>query len=192
MKKIKSFARAMFRFARNLFAFIGLILVVYYLFFNVTVIYSDSMSPTLKGNETSERDYVLTEKISYLLREPRRWEIVRYQTDDELSTLVMKRVVGLKGETISIKDHWININGKPIERPIGLEFLKYYAVGDLFGGKEVDCDGGYFMLGDDSKDSYDSRFTGIIKSDIIEGRAWMIIWPPSRIRLLSDLSYNPN
>ena len=148
------------------------------------VVYSESMSPTLKGTATTPRDYVLVEKISYMFRKPHRWEIIKYQTDDELYTNVMKRVVGLDGETISIKDHWICIDGKPIERPPKLDFLKYYGVGELFNEREVKCNSAYFMMGDDSMDSYDSRFTGPIDPNRFEGRAMMIIWPPSRIHLL--------
>lgn len=96
----------------------------------------------------------------------------------------MKRVVGLPGESISIQDNWVQINGRPLERPSGLDFLNYYATGNLHQGKQVECDGGYFVLGDDSLDSYDSRYTDLLNPDSIEGRAWMIIWPPSRIRFL--------
>lgn len=184
MNKNKSLAGKIFRFLRNLFALIGLALVIYHLCFDVTVIISDSMAPTLKGNATSQKDYVLSEKITYLFRIPRRWEIVQYETDDELALKVMKRIVALKGETISIKDNWIWIDGKPLECPTELDFLKYYGVGELYNGREVKCDDGYFMLGDDSMDSYDSRFTGVVTPDRFEGRAIMIIWPPSRIRLL--------
>ncbi len=184
MKNNKTLLTKIFCYVRNLLALVGLILIIYHLFFNVMVIYSDSMAPTLKGTATTPRDYILTERISYIFRKPRRWEIIKYTTDDELYTNVMKRIVALDGETISIKDHWICINGEPVERPTGLDFLKYYGVGELNDGREVKCDGGYFMLGDDSMDSYDSRFTGIVTPDRFEGRAIMIIWPPSRIRLL--------
>ena len=184
MNKNKTLTGKIFRFLRNLFAIIGLAFIIYHLCFDVTVIISDSMAPTLKGNATSPKDYVLSEKITYFFRKPRRWEIVQYETDDELALKIMKRIAALDGETISIVDHWININGKPLERPVELDFLKYYGVGELFNGQEVDCDGGYFMLGDDSMDSYDSRFTGVVAPDRFEGRAMMIIWPPSRIRFL--------
>jgi len=143
------------------------------------------MAPTLKGDSSSTRDYVLTEKLSYLFRTPRRWEILKYHTQDELSAEVMKRVVGLEGETISIEDRWVCIDGQPIERPDKLDFLEYIGVGLVPRDTEFECNGGYFLMGDDSRDSYDSRFTGLLKPEHIEGRAFMIIWPPSRIRLLT-------
>jgi signal peptidase I len=184
-KRAKSWLVAVYRYLRNVFAIVGVALVIYHFCFEVTAIYSNSMAPTLKGDGSSVRDYVLVEKVSRLFRKPRRWEILKFHTQDELSAEVMKRVVALEGETISIKDQWIHIDGQPVERPAELDFLEYVGAGDLHRGKEVKCEGGYFLLGDDTRDSYDSRFTGVLKTDDIEGRAWMIVWPPSRIRLLT-------
>ncbi len=171
----------LFRFFRNVFAVIGLMYVVYSFCFDLSVITSDSMKPTLQGTWDTQQDYVLTEKVSYCFRDPHRWEIVKYPLKDEIGTIVMKRVVGLIGETVSIEEHWACINGKPVERPAHLDFLKYYGVGSLHNGKQVLCENGYFTFGDDNIDSYDSRFTGLVKKKDIEGRAWLIIWPPSRI-----------
>lgn len=181
----KSHITRIYNYLRNVFALIGLVLALYLFFFEITVIYSNSMAPTLKGDSSSVRDCVLTEKVSFLFRKPRRWDILKFHTRDELESIgVMKRVVGLPGETIAVKDHWVHINGKPIERPAELDFLKYVAVGIIHNGAEVKCEGGYFMLGDDAFDSYDSRFTGLLEPKDIEGRALMIVWPPSRIRFL--------
>ena len=93
----------------------------------------------------------------------------------------MKRIVGLIGETVSIKDHWACIDGKPVDRPKCLDFLRYYAVGLLHNDQQITCEDGYFAFGDDNIDSYDSRFTGLVKKEDIEARAWLIIWPPSRM-----------
>lgn len=181
----KSHITKIYNYLRNILAIIGLVSVIHLLCFEITVIYSNSMAPTLKGDNSSMRDYVLTEKVSLLFRKPRRWDILKFHATDELESIgVLKRVVGLPGETIAVKDYWININSKPVERPAELDFLKYVGAGCLHGGTEVKCEGGYFMLGDDAFDSYDSRFTGLLKPKDIEGRALMIIWPPSRIRFL--------
>ncbi len=173
--------RKIYRFVRGVFALIGVLFVISYLCFDISEITSNSMAPTLQGSYKTQRDVILTEKVSYWFRQPRRWEIVRYPTYDELGFVVMKRIAALKGEKISIKDHWVHINGQPIERPSHLKHLKYYAVGSLHRGKEVHCKDGYFVFGDANIDSYDSRFTGTIKESNIIGRAWLKIWPPSRI-----------
>jgi signal peptidase I len=172
--------RKIFRVFERMFATIGVLFVIYHAGFEVSVIYTDSMGPTLRGEDSRVRDVVLTEKVSYWFRKPRRWEVVKYRTPNVLHMEVMKRVVALPGETISIKDHWVEINGEPVDRPSRLDFLKYYAYGNLGRGRSVHCEEGYFVLGDDSRDSADSRFDGPIGLNKIEGRTWLIIWPLSR------------
>ncbi|MEK6247797.1 MAG: signal peptidase I, partial [Planctomycetales bacterium] len=96
-------------------------------------------------------------------------------------TEVMKRVVGLPGESIRIsRRRRIYINGKEIEPPEGLKFLSYLPFGNLTDGDPVSCSDGYYVLGDDTIDSDDSRFNGPIKRDQLVGRAWLIINPDSR------------
>ena len=88
---------------------------------------------------------------------------------------VAKRVVGLPGEKISIRTNRIDINGAELPRPKELQGIKYYGYGNLDKGREVDCGRGYFMLGDASIDSYDSRYTGPVTRDAFRGRVWCIV-----------------
>jgi len=177
--------KKLFRLFERTFAIIGIGFIIYHVCFSVSAIRSDSMAPTLIGENSASPDIVLTERISYWFRKPRRWEIVKYHTQDLLDLEVMKRVVALPGETITIRNHWLVINGRPIERPLSLDFLKYYPYGYLHKGRSEDCKDGYFVLGDDSKDSSDSRFDGAIAFSKLEGRAWLILWPPNRFGLLT-------
>src|SRR5436853_6288954 len=85
--------------ARSL-AIVGAGALVYHSLFHVSVVISDSMAPTLRGNSASG-DYVLTERVTYRLRAPRRWEVVMFP-EPELQVQVMKRVVGLPGETVAL------------------------------------------------------------------------------------------
>ncbi|MHC4365475.1 MAG: signal peptidase I [Planctomycetota bacterium] len=179
-KKVPLFKK-IFRLLEGMFALIGVLFVIYHAGFNVSVVYTDSMAPTLIGENSRQRDVVLTERVSYWFRKPHRWEVVKYRTPNELHMEVMKRVVALPGETISIKDHWVQINGRPVQRPSSLDFLKYYAYGNLHRGKAMHCEDGYFVMGDDSKDSADSRFDGTISLNKLEGRVWLVIWPLSRL-----------
>ena len=133
------------------------------------------MAPALNGTSYENGDSVLLEKISLQLRAPRRWEIYFYY--DSEGNAVAKRVVGLPGEKISIRTNEIFINGRPIQRPKNLPKNKYFAYGTLAGGREVDCGNGYFMLGDASADSFDSRYTGLVTRDRFRGRAWLIFAP---------------
>jgi signal peptidase I len=170
-----------YRRIRAALALIRLFAVTYALCFNLDQIVSPSMSPTLQGESINDGDWVLSEKISYRLRSPRRWEVVRFVNDD--GTLVMKRVGGLPGETIGVDDggHVIT-NGRAMMFPQGLEFLHYYAFGPyLHDGKQARCGDGYFVFGDDSKDSQDSRYDGPIPAARLKGRPLLRVWPWNRI-----------
>lgn len=141
------------------------------------------MAPTLQGQGVSGGDWVLTEKISYWLRRPRRWEVVRFAQRD--GYLVMKRVAGLPGETIGIDHGQVKVAGLTIPPPKGLSHLHYYDYGNVGRDRTVKCDGGYYVLGDDSIDSQDSRYEGVLPAHRVQGRAWLIVWPPRRIGFVS-------
>lgn len=173
----------LFAALRNLLACFGLMCLVYFFSFDLSPVVSDSMAPTLKGDGKPGSDWLLSEKWSYRFRAPRRWEVVYFLTSDHL--LVAKRVAGLPGEKISLKDKKIFINGAETPFPPSTGFLTYYAFGNLHGGKEVDCGPGYFLLGDDSRDSQDSRFEGPVSPAQIRGRACLRVWPWHRVGFIS-------
>ncbi len=179
-----SWRHRIWRSVVNAFAIVGLLFFLYHTCFHLSVVSSNSMYPTLRGNSLYNGDTVLSERITYRFRKPHRWELVLFL--DEFNVQVMKRVVGLPGETVSLKDlDTVLINGQPIARPASLSSLKYYAYGNLTGGRAAKCEDGWFILGDDSRDSQDSRFTGPLKWDRVRGRPWMVVWPPSRIGFIN-------
>ena len=160
-------------------AVIGLMALIYWLAFDYSCILSNSMSPTLLGTSYKDGDRVLTERISYWFRKPRRWEVITIRYPD--GRQVMKRVVGLPGEKIQmLREGKILINGSAVEPPAQLDFLSYFPFGNLIAQKTVDCGEGYFVLGDYSRDSDDSRFNGPVPPEEIIGRAWVILGPAGR------------
>jgi len=170
--------RRLLRWAEHILAGVGLCFLIYHVCFEVTVMTSDSMAPALRGTSYENGDRVLVEKVSPWFRAPKRWDI--YFFYDEEGTPVAKRIIALPGEKISIKDKRVCINGVSINLPARLKDRKYYPFGNLSAGREVDCGPGYYVLGDDSRDSYDSRFVGPIKRHQIRGRVWCILYPFSR------------
>ena len=163
-------------------AIVGLLTFVYFGGFDLSAISSHSMAPTLKGESLLQGDVILSERISYKFRQPRRWELIMFR-DEEFYIQVMKRVVGLPGETVRLDDktQTIFINGVPAPRPASLQGIRYLAYGNLTGGKGVSSDDGYYVLGDFSMDSQDSRWTGPVRPSQIMARPWLIVWPPSRV-----------
>lgn len=171
--------RRLLRIGEHFLAAVGLTTIVYYSCFEVSVIVSGSMAPALRGTNVETGDWVLTEKVSYWFRKPARWEIVAFRSD--IGQEVMKRVVGLPGESVQMHDRTeLRIDGVPAKFPDHIPSVSYLAYGNLVSAKSVPCGEGYYVLGDDSRDSDDSRFSGPISEQRIRGRAWMIVWPLSR------------
>ena len=169
--------RRALRWVWNGFAVFGLLVGVYHVGFDLSQMISPSMAPTLRGRGGPGSDWVLFEKVSYWFRGPRRWEVVQFRTSDHF--LVAKRVVGLPGESVSLRDQRVAINGTVVASPPSLASMRYYAYGDFHAGRDAPCGKGYFVLGD-ARDSLDSRFEGPISPAKIRGRAWLIVWPRAR------------
>jgi signal peptidase I len=175
--------RLALRFAERVLAITGVLFLVYHGGFNLTTITSPSMSPTLQGESFATGDWVLTERLTKSFRTPRRWELIQFR--DSEGTFVIKRVVGLPGETVALKQGKIEINGRFVTRPKGFQEIKYYAFGNLRAGSAVKCEQGFYVLGDKSDDSQDSRFEGPVAPDDIVGRSVCVVWPANRIHFLS-------
>jgi signal peptidase I len=156
----------------------GLVALIYHGGFDYSVMISGSMAPALQGDNARTGDRVLFEKWTGRFRAPRRWEIYQFHTAEGLT--VAKRVVGLPGEHVSLREGALCIDGKPIPVPGRLAYLRYYPFGNLADGREIDCGAGYYALGDDSHDSYDSRYIGVLAPERLTGRAWLILGPGER------------
>lgn len=171
-------ARWFLRATERFLAVVGLLMLIYYGCFRVSEMTSPSMSPTLRGDAWYESDRILTEKVTYWFRQPRRWEVISFwQHGHE----VMKRVVGLPGETVQM--HWggkLYIDGKEMPWPEELKSIEYFPFGNIVNKQVYECGDGYYVLGDDSRDSDDSRFNGAVPPEMIIGRTWMIISPKER------------
>jgi signal peptidase I len=164
----------------NCLAITGLILITYHAGFDLTKVVSGSMAPTLQGDGKPGSDWLLSERISSWYREPRRWELVQFETEDQ--QVVAKRVIGLPGEIVSLqgRERTLLINGAVASRPAGVPDIKYLPFGNLFRGRQATCGSGYYVLGDDTGDSFDSRFEGPVPKERIRARPWLIVWPPTR------------
>lgn len=170
--------QAMLRWTERGLAIFGALVAIYWLTLDISVIVSSSMTPALQGTKLDNGDRVLTEKVSYWFRSPRRWEVITFTT--ATGEKRMKRVVGLPGEHVQMLSKGeLLIDGEPLEIPPSYS-IKYLRYGNLMDGKPVPCGDGYYVLGDDLKDSDDSRFNKPTPPDRILGRAWLIVAPAGR------------
>jgi len=143
---------------------------------------SSSMEPTLK-----RYDRILVNKIKYAVGTPERWQVLVFKDPHDPSRNFIKRLVGLPGETIRIEDGEIYVNDVRLEKPSQIHSVFYTDVGRWGTVEPVKVpDGCYFMLGDNSERSMDSRMWKdpfVPKADII-GEAVTIIWPFDRIQII--------
>lgn len=125
------------------------------------------MEPNLHDGE-----YVLIDKISYLLHPPDRGDVVVFLPPNEDRDYI-KRVIGLPGDTVEIKGGQVYVNGVALDEP----YLKYSTNSEM--PARVVEEGRYFVMGDNRNNSSDSRSFGSITPQSIVGRAWLVYWPPS-------------
>ena len=140
----------------------------------------DSMIPTLVHNED-----MLVEKMTYWFSDPQRGDIVICFYPGYTESCV-KRVIGLPGETVAVKDGVITINGEPIDES---PYWKGEIIGDVdpvtVGAREV------FVVGDNRNGSKDSRnaSVGCIPFHKVVGRVRAVIWPLAQWRAIEGASY---
>lgn len=183
--KPRSFLRRLARNLERALALTGLSIILYHYCLHSSRVVSPSMQPTLQGTNYEDGDRILTEKLSYLFRKPQRWEVIAFRRDS--GEINMKRVAAFPGETISMKlDGTVVINGKPVPLPESLSHLQYFPIAKLYPGREVKCEDGYFVLGDDSRDSDDSRYEELVRPDRVIGRAWLILSPANRLGFVNS------
>lgn len=125
----------------------------------------------------SDGDRVLLNTLSYRVGSPKRNDIIAFKPNGSTTTHThIKRVIGLPGETIQIRDGMIYIDGK-----VYLEKTDYPAMNDAGMASEPITLGvkEYFVLGDNRNDSEDSRYAdiGVVNADYIEGKVWFRIAP---------------
>lgn len=148
-----------------------LAVIIRFFLFQPFYIPSGSMEPTLKPG-----DRIIVNKITYRFSQPRRGDIMVFKYPRDPSRDFIKRIVGLPGETLEIKDSVVYINNKKIPQPYlppGLQF-------GSFGPVNIP-EGSYFMMGDNRNNSEDSRVWGTLPRENIVGKAMFIYWPLTRI-----------
>ena len=170
-----------------------LALVVRTFFLQAFKIPTGSMRPTL-----IEGDRILVDKITYgipvpftaarlpRIHSPRRGDIVVFRSIDDPHKDFIKRLIAVGGDTVEIRDLKVWVNGRPLNDPPVFRQMIYYNRGTYAqSGQPLTVPPGYyFFLGDNSASSRDSRYWGLLPESKIIGRAFVIYWPPKRVRAL--------
>ncbi len=151
-----------------------------------------SMKPTLM-----EGDLILVSKFMYGAKvpftnfrlwgftSPKRGDVIVFVYPEDRKKDFIKRLVGLSGDTVEIRNGTIYVNEKPLLEPV-FRNRYYYNRGDFAkeGEKIIVPEGKLFVLGDNSGSSKDSRYWGFVPWKDVIGRAEVIYWPIKRIRVI--------
>ncbi len=142
-------------------------------------VHTSSMEATL-----SDGDNIMMDTISYRFHEPERFDIISFPNYSNPDEYLIKRIIGLPGEKIQIKEGKIYINDEELSESYGLETIQAGGRAELpiqLGTDE------YFVMGDNRNDSLDSRMeeVGNIKREDIDGKAWLRIWPFNKFGFLN-------
>lgn len=164
-------------FRSKLFWFLVILFFLVLLFRNLVMeqvrVGGQSMEPTLQ-----DKDILLVEKRTYEKKEPERYDIIVLNTQGNSfwGQQYVKRIIGLPGETIQIKEGKVWINGKKLKEPFDFEEIED---GGLANEKIELGDDEYFVLGDNRNNSKDSRHLeiGTVNLKQIKGKVWVRVYP---------------
>jgi signal peptidase I len=144
---------------------------------------SGSMEPTLHGCSGCQNDRVLVDKLSYRLHDVNRGDVVVFSRPagvPEEDKYLIKRVVGLAGETISARAGTVIVDGRSLVE----NYVNPQCAGTEDFGPTTIPAGKIFVMGDNRCGSLDSRGFGTINESTVVGRAFLIIWPVGRLHWL--------
>ena len=142
---------------------------------------SGSMRPTL-----IEGDRIFVNRFLYRFQEPTPGDVIVFRFPENPKRPFIKRLVAKGGDRVEIRDGRLLINGQPPVSEALREHTQYYNQGPYGQAHEETQvpEGMYFVLGDNSASSHDSRFWGFVPKKLLIGKAMCIFWPPMRIRVL--------
>lgn len=160
--------------------------VVLYLFIMTPhEVVGNSMHPTYKNGE-----YLMANKISYKFSTPQRGDVVIFKYSETQDFI--KRIIGVPGDTVMVKDGHIYVNGERLDESSYLDASVITNGGSYIheGQTATVPDGEYFVCGDNRPNSSDSREFGPVSVDRIKGKAWIVYFPFNQFRLVTHESYN--
>lgn len=165
---------------------LAVFVIVYLFLFQPHQVRGSSMYPNFHDGE-----YILTDKISYRLGEPKRGDVIVFRAPRNEEYDYIKRVVGLSGDTIRIDGGRVYLNNSPLnEDYLPKDYITnmggFVKAGQVLTVPKEQ----YFVLGDNRSHSSDSREWGFVPRENIIGKAWFRYWPPERFGKIKEVEYS--
>ncbi len=166
------------RFLLDLFETVGLALILFVIINSVSArvrVDGSSMLPTLHDGE-----FVLVNKLAYRTGTPTRGDIIVFRSTTEANLDLIKRIIGLPGDRVSIGNGHVNVNGQVLDEP-------YINAAPNYSGEWTVPAGSLFVLGDNRNDSSDSHMWGFLPEQNVIGKALLIYWPPPEWAMINHV-----
>ncbi len=179
---MKSFFSFIWEITKVVVIALLIVLPIRYFLFQPFLVKGESMEPNFGTG-----DYLIIDQLSYRIREPQRGEVVVFKYPHLPSQRYIKRIVGLPGETVEIKDGKLTISGAQLDESTYLSNLAYT---DQREFKIITLsENEYFVLGDNRIASSDSRVWGPLPRENIIGRVFVRAWPVAALAKIEPPSY---
>ncbi len=147
------------------------------------IVEGSSMEPNFH-----DREYIVIDKLSYRLRTPHRGEVIVFHPPTNPSENYIKRIIGLPGDTITLSEEDVYVNGHKLDEPY-LGENNHTTEALLQKPQTVLGPNDYYVLGDNRTHSSDSREWGPLSIEKIEGRTWLIAFPFKDSRFITAPTY---
>jgi signal peptidase I len=168
---------------QSLLLVFAVFLVIYIFLFRPFQVSGSSMYPNYL-----DREYILTNIIALKFNKPKLGDVVVFKAPNDSEKDYIKRVIGVPGDTIMVKDGDVYVNDKKLNESAYLQ-PSVKTTGGQFLRENLTItvpDNAYFVLGDNRTGSSDSREWGIVPLDNIIGESWIVYWPLNKMGVIKN------
>lgn len=186
MGGLKKVVGSIFDFLQGIVVILAVLVMVYLFIMSPEEVNGSSMEPNFHDGE-----YILTNKVAYKLGDPKRGDVIIFKSWSNKDVDYIKRVIGLPGETVELKDNAIYVNDQKVDEPYLSPGVAIFGGSFLVEGQPVVVPTDmYFVMGDNRPHSSDGReFGPVARADII-GVVILRYWPFSQFGSIIRPSYN--
>jgi len=158
-------------------------LVIYIFLFRPFQVSGESMFPTFK-----DKEYILTNLITLRFGDPKRGDVIVFKAPTDAEKDFIKRVIGLPGDSVMLKDGFVYVNGTKLnERAYLGSDVRTYGGAFLKEDEPVTVPGDSFLvMGDNRPFSSDSREWGYLKRTALIGKSFFVYWPLNTMRIVHN------
>ena len=171
---------------------LSIFLILYLFIMQPHQVNGQSMDPTFQHGE-----YVMTDKLSYRFNNPQRGDVVVFkaptsaQCPEGAGCDFIKRIIGLPGDTVEVKDNHFYLNGELLAEPYLDSSVVTKPYNYTLNGPVMVPQNSYFVSGDNRPHSSDSRLWGPVSRDDIVGKVFFRYWPIPRIGIITHPEIGP-